>query len=84
MRLVPSGGQLRDGNPADEVPRVAAVRLLPGAGVGLQAPDGGHAGGEALCHRGVGGSCDRHVRQQHRTLPTTVQQDGGVSARQHS
>lgn len=81
---MPSGGQLRDGNPADEVPRVAAVRLVPGAGVGLQAPDGGHAGGEALCHCGVGGSRDWHVRQQHRTLPTTVQQDGGVSAHQHT
>lgn len=83
MKL-PAGGNLRGGNPADEVPRVAALRLLPAAGVGLPAPDGGHAGGEALCHRGGGGPGDGHLRQQHRTLPTTVQQDGGVSARQHT
>lgn len=63
---------------------MAALRLLPAAGVGLQAPDGGHARGEALCHRGGGGPRDRDLRQQHRTLPTTIQQDGGVSARQHT
>lgn len=77
--LTPSGGDLWDGDPADEIPRVAAVRLLPGAGVGLQAPDGGHAGGAALCHCGGGGPCNWHVCQQHCALPTTVQQDGGVS-----
>lgn len=84
--LTPSGGDLRDGDPANEIPRVAAVRLLPGAGVGLQAPDGGHAGGEALCHRGGSGPRDWYMCQQHCTLPTTVQQDGGVSqtdAQQH-
>lgn len=82
----PSGGDLRDGDPANEVPCVAAVRLLPGAGVGLQASDGGHAGGEALCHCGGGRPCDWYMCQQHCTLPKTVQQDGGVSdaaAHQH-
>lgn len=60
---------------------MAAVRLLPGAGVGLQASDGGHPGGAALRHRGVSGPRDWYMCQQHRTLPTTVQQDGGVSER---
>lgn len=58
-----SGRDLRDGDPPNEVPRVAAVRLVPGAGVRLQASDGGHAGGEALCHRGGGGPFDRDVCQ---------------------
>ena len=84
--LTPSGGDLRGGDPANEIPRVAAVWLLPGAGVGLQASDGGHAGGEAFCHCGGCGPCDWYMCQQHCTLPTTVQQDGGVSdaaAQQH-
>lgn len=75
----PSGGDLRDGNPADEIPRVAAVRLLPGAGVGLQAPDSGHTRGTAFCHCGGSGPCDWYMCQQHCTMPTTVQQDRGVS-----
>lgn len=77
--VLSSGGDLRDGDHADEIPGVAPVRLLPGAGVGLQAPDGGHAGGEALRHRGGGGPADRHLRQQHRALPPAVQQDRNVS-----
>lgn len=75
----PSGGDLRDGDPANEIPRVAAVRLLPRAGVGLQASDGGHAGREAFRHCRGSGPCDRYMCQQHCTLPTTVQQDGDVS-----
>ena len=77
--LALSGRNLRAGNPANEVPCVATLRLLPGAGVRLQTPDGGHVGGEAFCHCGSSGSSDRHVCQQHRTLPTAVQQDGSVS-----
>lgn len=73
--FLPSGGDLRNGDPANEIPRVAAVRLLPGASVGLQAPDSGHAGGEALCHCGGSGPRDWYMCQQHCTLPTTVQQD---------
>lgn len=76
----PSGGEIRDGDPPDEIPRVAAVRLLPGAGVRLQTPDGGHAGGAALRHCGVGGPCYRYMCEQHGTLQKAVQQDGGVSS----
>lgn len=74
-----SGGDLRDGNPADEIPRVAPVWLLPGAGVGLQASDSGHTGGTAFCHRRGSGPCDWYMCQQHCAVPTTVQQDRGVS-----
>lgn len=77
--LTPSGGDLRDGDPANEVPCVAALWLLPGAGVRLQASDRGHAGGEAFRHCGGSGPCDWNMCQQHCSLPTTVQQNRGVS-----
>lgn len=79
LLLVLAGGDLRVGHPADALPGVAPLRLLPGTRVGLQAPDGGHPGGAALRHRGVRGPADRHLRQQHRALPPAVQQDRGVS-----
>lgn len=63
----------------DEVPRVASIRAVLGSWGEGWPPVNRYSGGGAVCHRGGCGPAQRHMHEEHSTLPEAAQTQVSIS-----